>query len=127
MTDKPKRRVQPRRNPTTDSERQVKMAGQLEALENYVYEQLGDEGEFQHVLMQLLAHMLATISDLRDAAALAQTSIHSGNLRDGLQVFLDVVEATCDIEEKRAILENLFPDDVGEIDTLLRNVDGTRR
>lgn len=127
MTDKPKRRVQARNKPSTPEESHVRSAQQIAALSDYVYEQLGEEGEFQSELMRLLAHILATISDLRDAAAMAQTSIHSGNLREALQVLMDVVEATCDIEEKRAILENLFPDDVGEIDTLLRNPDGTRR
>ena len=43
-----------------------------------------------------------------------------------MQQFFDVINESCDITEKRAILENLFPDHLGDIDALLRNPDGTR-
>jgi hypothetical protein len=105
----------------------AKLASEVAQLRTYVYQELGEEGEFQSELVGMFSHLLATVSDLRDAAVIAQSELQSGNIRDALTAFFDVVEATCDISDKRVQLEQAFPDYIEDIDALLRNPDGTSR
>lgn len=105
----------------------ARLASEVAQLRTYVHQELGEEGELQAELAAMFSHMLATISDLRDAAVIAQAELQSGNIRDALTAFFDVVTATCDITDKRLQLEQTFPDYIEEIDALLRNPDGTSR
>lgn len=78
-------------------------------------------------LMELLAHHIATISDLRDLAMLASSQINAGEIRSALETFFDSVVLVCDIDEKKQILQNLYSEYTADIDVLLRNQDGTSR
>lgn len=105
----------------------ARISAELETLDRYVKDQLGENGEMETGLVGLFCLLVATISDIRDAAILGSALAHSSeNSKAAIESFFDVVIECCDITEKRQLLTQAFPNSLGEIDTYLRRQDGTR-
>lgn len=105
----------------------AKLRGEMSQIKDQLNESEWYKEAQDRKLMELLAHHIATISDLRDLAMLASSQINAGEIRSALETFFDSVVIVCDIDEKKQLLQNLYSEHTADIDALLRNQDGTSR